>query len=124
MNTRLPSWFWLLLCVASFAGAVLAWSLDRPRTARQFSPPVAVAANPEPEESPSSPSALPAVPAQPTQANAAITGVRTAFSVAPPVDTGAAPRVLRCDVRGRVTYIDVASACPDGSQGKVTVLPR
>ena len=38
--------------------------------------------------------------------------------------TGGAIKVLRCVIRGRVTYVDAASACADGSEGKVTVPPR
>ena len=121
MNVRLPSWFWLLLCLASFGGSVLAWSVERPVKARPVAAPAAVATNLEPDESTSN--ALPSAAAQaPPVAPTAPT--RPVLTVALPSDTGTAPRVLRCDVRGRVTYIDIASACPDGSQGKVTLLPR
>ncbi len=124
MSARLPSWFWMLVCVASFAGSALAWSLERPGKERPLrQPSVEVTAQSEPEVL--TPTAQPSVPAEPAQVEATRAAPAQATFVAVlPADTGNATKVLRCVVRGRVTYVDAAATCSDGSPGKLTVLPR
>jgi hypothetical protein len=126
MKQRLPSGFWLLVCVTSFSASALGWSLERPAPARQVQPLPAQAAAPIESDEPT-PAALPAVSAAPTRAETA--APRTAppqatFAAVVPGDAAGTAKVLRCVVRGRVTYVDVTAACADGSAGKVTVLPR
>ena len=124
MSARLPSWFWLLVCVASFAGSALAWSLERPAKARQVHQPAApVATSVEPDES--TPITPPPAVTEPAPAEVPASAPPQArLAVALPRDTQGGARILRCVVRGRVTYVDAASVCADGSEGKVTVLPR
>ncbi|MEQ1804596.1 MAG: hypothetical protein ABL900_04390 [Burkholderiaceae bacterium] len=69
--------------------------------------------------------APPSVPAEPAQAEAPTAApAQATFAAVLPADTGNATKVLRCVVRGRVTYVDAAATCSDGSPGKLTVLPR
>lgn len=126
MKRRLPSWFWLLVCVTSFSASALGWSLERPGKPRQLQrPPAEAAAHIEAEE-PALP-ALPAVSAAPMRAEVPTpppAKPRATVAAVPPGDAGAGTKVLRCVARGRVTYVDVATPCADGSPGKVTVLPH
>ncbi len=128
MSARLPSWFWLLLCVASFAGSVLAWSFEFPsRTPGADSAEQATTRDASADAADSSsPSAgnLAVLSELPADAPVDQRAVPTTFTAPPPTESGAGTKVLRCVVRGRVTYIDANSACPDGSAGKITVLPN
>jgi hypothetical protein len=126
MKRRLPSWFWLLVSVASFSASALGWSLERPAQARQLQRLSAEAVAPIESDEPTPP-ALPVVGAAPTPVETAApppAPPQATFAAVLPGDAGGAAKVLRCVVRGRVTYVDVATACADGSAGKVTVLPR
>lgn len=130
MNGRLPSWFWMLVCVASFGSSALAWNLERPGKARAIR-------QPAPETTPRSEPAVPpqvapppviAEPAQFEMAEVAVVAPATppkATSAAmPPSNAAGGAKVLRCVVRGRVNYVDATSACGDGSPGKLTFLTR
>ncbi len=124
MSARLPSWFWLFVCVASFAGSALAWRLERPAKASALQPPPAeAAANDEPAEPRQAVPPTVAPEPAPTQVPPAAPP-QVSFAAAMPNDGGSGIKVLRCVIRGRVTYVDVAATCADGSLGKVTLLPR
>ncbi|MFZ2649143.1 MAG: hypothetical protein WA210_03455 [Burkholderiaceae bacterium] len=132
---RLPSSFWLVLCVISFGSSVLAWSLEHRGDTRQAFPTADIVTITEPGEAapraapplvePPEQGAEPMVPAVeaelPTQAP--LTAALRA-DTGDPADAEKGVKVLRCVVRGRVTYVDAASACADGSAGKVTVVPH
>jgi hypothetical protein len=128
MSARLPSWFWLLLCIASFAGSVLAWRLESPsRGPAAASAEAAVTSDSSvdaPDISPPLAGDLAALGELPAPAPADARAAAATFTAAPPSDSVTGTKVLRCVVRGRVTYVDVTSACADGSAGKITVLPR
>jgi hypothetical protein len=127
MSARLPSWFWLLVCIASFAGSVLAWSLERrSRTAASAEHAMSRETPADAADSGAPPlaDALAGRSERPAEAAASQHSGPAVFTAPPTADTAAGTRVLRCVVRGRVTYIDAASACPDGSAGKITVLPN
>ena len=130
MSGRLPSWFWMLVCVASFGSSALAWNLERSGKARMLRQPVlGTTPNGEPEVptqvAPPPPMAEPiqfevaevaaAAPATPPQAT---------FAPTPSSSAAGGATVLRCVARGRVTYVDATAACGDGSPGKLTTLMR
>jgi hypothetical protein len=124
-----PSWFWLLLCIASFAASLLTWNGPRP-AARQLkaqvneSSNVGPVATVKPAPSNSDAASAPEPPSDIPAASPAADRARSASPRVIPVDTAGGTKVLRCTVRGRVTYIDPSSSCPDGAAGKITVLPR
>ena len=128
MSARLPSWFWLLVCVTSFAGSLLAWSLER----RGGNPVAYVDGQAMPMEGSTDVADSTLTPQDdvtglsrlPADAPANERAAPTAFSAPPLSEAGAGTRVLRCAVQGRITYIDASAACPDGSAGKITVLPN
>lgn len=118
-------WFWLLVCIASFAASFITWGN------RHTVPPAGKAAV-EPGRSIATPLVSMPAPAAPDDP-----GIRDPAATSPaqqpradaaprelPGDAGNSIKVLRCTLRGRVTYVDPASACPDGAVAKVTVLPR
>jgi hypothetical protein len=117
--------FWLLLCAASLLGSLLTWG-GRHAAQRPYG---ANAAAVPPEEPPSIPrpapaiseplAAAPATSESPSTAAAALPSPRTVLA-----DPSPAPQVRRCVVRGRVSYVDAAAMCSDGSAGRITVLPR
>ena len=127
MNRRLPSWFWMLVCVASFGSSALAWNLERPGKARTLDQPAPeTAPRREPEVPPQV--APPAGTAEPARMEVAVVQPapppQTTFAAPPTSHAAGGATVLRCVVRGRVTYVDTTSACGDGSPGKLTVLTR
>ena len=117
--------FWLLLCVASLLGSLFVWtgqrSAQRPRTggaAAVLPAEPASVANPPPAPTESTPIAA---------ATPAGTPLPIAAAAPPPpvvIESNPAPKVRRCAVRGRVSYVDAAATCPDGSAGRITLLPR
>ena len=128
MSARLPSWFWMLLCIAATAGSVLAWSLERStRTSGAYSAVPAVTSDSSADAADGNPPLagdLAALGEVPAQAPANHLGGPATLTAPPPSDSAAGIKVLRCVVRGRVTYVDSTSACADGSAGKITVLPN
>ncbi len=125
-SSRLASRFWLLVCFISFIAAALTWG-NRPATpsAEGGRAPTAAPA----DVGPASDTAAPAPPPAATPALAAADEAPRAAAPAAPVrvmpnaaDSGTT--VLRCTLRGRVTYVDPSSACPEGATTKLTVLPR
>lgn len=127
---RLPAGFWLLLGIASLFGSLLTWTGQRIDAKRQIAAAARAAVmNASAAAAASSePAAAPADPGHKTRAPPAIEATPAPAVSQPPRMLPMAPstgiKVLRCTVRGRVTYIDTASACPDGSPGKITLLPR
>jgi hypothetical protein len=132
VRIRLPSWFWLLLCLASFSSSALVWGLEQ--MSKPHSYPIEATADAQPAELPAAePMAQTTDRSDPTVA-ADLPVPESAPAVAraePPQPLSTAPgevtlttKVLRCVVRGQVTYVAVTSACADGSEGKITVLPR
>ena len=130
MIARLPSWLWMLLCIVSFTAALGSWNAQRLERARSESEQQPAAGAPEFASIPASastPAAAELAPelkrnpaVQPPPATPA--SIETPRLM--PVESGSGTRVLRCSARGRITYIDPSSACPDGSVGKLTTLPR
>ena len=137
-EARVPPWIWLALCVLSFLAAGFVSLPEQGAGARrgalaQAETMKAVAgadaSHPElPEESAKAPSSSDEMPT--ALAEAAEQPGATRDAANPPQPQGAAAqvpagaKVLRCVVQGRASYVDAASACPDGSVGKVTLLPR
>jgi hypothetical protein len=125
----LPSWFWLLLCIVSFAASLLTWNSPRTDVLRVKAPnnepsnvvpvPAAQPASPITDAA-SAPEAAADIPAS----SPAVEPLRSSSPRVIPVDTHSGTKVLRCTVRGRVTYVDPSLACPDGAAGKITVVPR
>lgn len=121
-----PAW-WLALAMASFAAALATWQdqrLDRIRP-----PAIGQPAPSAPAAESSLPAASPIEPAQTATAPAAAS-ITTGGSVADPapaadapVQPGAGRVVLRCVVRGQVTYKDLNAGCPEGAAQRVTVFP-
>jgi hypothetical protein len=128
--TRFAPWFWLLLGTGSLIGSYVEWTAQRRATDRPavrstaalrasdlpapVSPAVpgsdARAADPPAQDAPApDPAAAPAVVVVPR--------------ILAPEPSGAT-RVLRCVVRGRVTYVDASAACPNGSAGRIKVVPH
>lgn len=130
MSGRLPSWFWMLVCVASFGSSALAWNLERSGKARMLrQPALETTPNSEPEGPPQV--APPPAMAEPTQfevaevaAAAPAKPLPATFAPTPSSNAAGGATVLRCVARGRVTYVDATAACGDGSPGKLTTLTR
>lgn len=125
-GSRLASWFWLLVCCISFIASALTWG------DRQASPGTEGARAPTatPEEVNPLDSAAAALPTPPAPAEPSVPAA-PAGEATPTVPLRVLPSapdagtsVLRCTLRGRVTYVDPSSACPDGASAKLTVLPR
>lgn len=125
-GSRLASRFWLLVCCISFIAAALTWG-ERPATpgAEAARVPTATPADVEPASDAAVPEPPPAATPSPV---AAADPPRAAAPAAPlrvlPSATDTGTTVLRCTLRGRVTYVDPSSACPEGATAKLTVLPR
>lgn len=130
-RSALPSGFWLLLCIVSFVASAVAWNSRRTepsqakaQTGESYNVVPAGAAAPAAEPSKSDAASAPDAPADNQAVGAAANPVPGEPPRILPIDTGTGTKVLRCTVRGRVTYVDPSSACPDGAAGKITVLPR
>lgn len=125
-SSRLASWFWLLVCVVSFVAAAVTWA-SRPATTARAASRSADAAEPEPASATSAPLQQAGAPIETPPADAAPPPEpnRPVPVRVMPSDAGTTgTTVLRCTLRGKVTYVDPSSACPEGASVKLTVLPR
>lgn len=111
----------MLVCCISFIASALTWG-ERPSSPNAEAVPASVPDDVKPAD------AVPVAPAR-TEPSAATAEPTTV--AAPPTQPRALPApsesgttVLRCKLRGRVTYADPSAACPDGASAKLTVLPR
>jgi hypothetical protein len=117
-GAALPSVFWLLLCIVSFLAALLAWNQQRSERLRR-STPVPVLTAPAPVAQP-----RPVVSVAPEEPAPARSAAPPFVPQTRPHDPNSGPKVLRCVVKGRVTYLDAAAVCPDGSAGRITILSK
>lgn len=130
MISLVPAPVWLLLSLISGLAALhgCVGQLDRTRAealrggARRAGEPAAPAADqarasPPPRAEPGAARTEPPKSRDPESTGAEVPRFL-------PAAAGNGTRVLRCSVKGRVSYVDPSSTCPDGSAGKITVLPR
>jgi hypothetical protein len=125
-RSRLASWFWLLICIISFVAFAITWA-GRPAPLPHALPRTADAAEPDPASAVSAPlpQAGALIETPPPEAAAPVAANRADPIRVMPSDPGtASTTVLRCTLRGRVTYVDPSAACPEGASVKLTVLPR
>ena len=120
MKTRFtpPPLFWLVLAIASFGAALSLWQVQRIERLR----PPAASASDMPLAEPQAEPVRESAPVRQTTRQ----GSGSTNNAAPPVrqpDPTAGRQVLRCVVKGRVTYRDLNAGCPEGASEKITVFP-
>ena len=126
-----PSSWWLALAIAGFVAAGASWQDQRLERLR---PPASNAGAARPASDVADGHAAQPGAVQPRTAPAATEPVsaslapdRAAAEAPPalqrPVDPPAGRVVLRCVIRGQVTYKDVDAGCPEGAAERVTVFP-
>ena len=124
-----PSW-WLALAIAGFLAAAATWQGQRLDRIRPQAADGGVARQPGTEAAASAAvgTARPESPQVTGGPGPGPTIVDRAELTPPPAptrqaDPAAGRVVLRCVVRGQVTYKDVNAGCPEGASERVTVFP-
>lgn len=118
----LPPLFWLVLAVVCFIAAFGVWQnqrLERMRPPASAAP--ASAAGPLKASAVAEPG-----PAAAQRLEAVAPGAAAAEAASAPMrepNPQAGRQVLRCVVKGRVTYRDLNAGCPEGASERVTVFP-
>ena len=123
-----PPLFWLVLSLASLAGAVGVWQSQRLERMRPPTVAPATALDPAAQRDTSTDEATAgsaAASAPPSRSGApAVTAPLVGVAESSrPLDPTAGRQVLRCTSKGRVTYRDLNAGCPEGAAEKVTVYP-